>query len=261
MNCAFRRALIALPALTLALFLAQTATAQTLGLNFSNSPQLSATEAPLAWYPDRFPPHGFSAANGVLTEGVSPSDFQTPPSFYNTQGNKFDLLAGTTSVSIKVYVPESWELLPERLAGFWATAVNSGYVVGNDYPIMEFQGPTVSCVPGPSCWPNGGVAGFYGWDNTANGGNGGWDYVGLPSGFRYNSWVTLTMTLNGGHFTYTVANNAGSGGVSITSPLYDPTESYLGNVILEAYNYDTAYSIQWKLLKFSFNSNGQLVWN
>ena len=193
------------------------AAAQTLGFDFSVPSQVSATgEAPLEWYTDRYAPCTFSAASGILTESVCPSGFQTPtPSFYNTQGNKFDLLAGTNSISIDLYVPSTWELLPERLAGFWATAVNSSYVVGNDYPIIEFQGPTTTEVAGPSYWPNGGVAGFYGWNNTANGGNGGFDYVGLPTGFRYNSWVKLTMALSNGQITYTVANSAGGDSVTI----------------------------------------------
>ncbi|MGA6980080.1 MAG: hypothetical protein WCC95_01545 [Candidatus Sulfotelmatobacter sp.] len=236
------------------------ATAQTLGFDFAVTPQVSTTgEAPLEWYTDRYAPCTFSgAANKVLTESVCASGYQTPtPSFSNTQGNKFDLLAGTNSLSILLYVPESWELLPERLAGFWATAVNSSYAVGNDYPIIEFQGPIVNEVPGPSFYPNGGVAGFYGWNNISNS----FAYIGLPTSFRYNSWVKLTMTLTGGQFTYTVANSEGNDGVSLSSPLYDSTESYLGNVILEGYNYDAPYSIEWKLLKFSFDSNGQIVWN
>jgi len=242
------------------------AAAQTIPFNFTVPALLSTVgtapytqEAPLVWYADRYSPCGFVAGTtpGVLTESVCASDFQTPtPNFANTQGNKFDLLAGTNSISIYVYVPSTWELLPERLAGFWATAVNSSYVVGNDYPIIEFQGPTNTEVAGPSYWPNGGVAGFYGWDNTANAGNGGFTLIGLPTGFKYNSWVKLTMALSGGQFTYTVGT--GVSAKSITSPLFDPTEAYLGNVILEAYNYDTPYSIKWKTLTFSFNSNAQL---
>jgi len=236
------------------------ATAQTLGFDFSVPPVVSnsQTEVPLQWYTDRYAPAGFTAASGVLSESVSPSGFQTPtPSFYNTQGNKFDLLAGTTSISVLLYVPSTWELLDERMAGFWSTAVNSTYVVGNDYPIIEFQGPIVSEVPGPSYYPNSGVAGFYGWNNVTNG----FDYIGLPINFRYNSWVKLTMTLSGGQITYTVANSVGADSVFINSPLYDPTESFLGNVILEGYNYDAPLTIKWKLLKFSFASNGQIVWN
>jgi len=234
-----------------------TATAQTLGFDFSVPPQVTAGEAPLVWYTDRYAPAGFTTASGVLSETVTPAGFNPTESFYNTQGNKFDLLAGTNSVSIEVYVPTAWETSNERLAGFWATAVNSGYVVGNDYPIIEFQGPIVSCIPGPSCYPNGG-AGFYGWNNT---GAGSWDYIGLPADFRYNAWYKLTMTLSSGQFMYTVSDTNGENAVSLSSPLYDPTELYLGNVILEGYNYDNTSTIKWKLLKFSFNSNGQIVWN
>lgn len=243
------------------------ASAQTIPFNFAVPTVFSTIgttphtqEAPLVWYADRYSPCGFTAASGVLTESVCPVDFQTPnPNFADTQGNKFDLLPGTTSVSIYVYVPSTWTLLPERLAGFWATAVDSTYnPSGGDYPIIEFQGPTTTPVAGPSYYPNGGVAGFYGWNNTTSG----WDFIGLPAGFKYNSWVKLTMTLtpaaglSPAQLTYTV----GTGGtaVSKSSPLSDPTDTYLTNVILEAYNYDTPYSIKWKSLSFSFNSNGQL---
>ncbi|MGO8795831.1 MAG: hypothetical protein ACLQLC_13490 [Candidatus Sulfotelmatobacter sp.] len=235
------------------------ATAQTLGLDFSVPAQVSnsQTEVPFEWYTDRFAPAGFSAARGVLSESVSPSGFQTPtPSFYNTQGNKFDLLAGTNSVSIELYVPSTWELLDERMAGFWITAFDSTYVVG-DYPIIEFQGPIVSEVPGPSYYPNGGVAGFYGWNNMTNE----FDYIGLPAGFTYNHYYKLTIALSGGQFLYTVSDTNGNNPVSLGSPFSDPLDSYLGNVILEGYNYDAPLTIQWKLLKYSFTSNGQIVWN
>lgn len=240
-------------------FIPVAATAQTLGLNFSVTPQVSnsSTEVPLEWYTDRFAPAGFSAAGGVLSESVSPSGFQTPtPNFANTQGNKFDLLAGTTSVSINLYVPATWELLNERMAGFWLTAFDNTYAVG-DYPIIEFQGPIVSEVAGPSYYPNGGVAGFYGWNNVTNG----FEYIGLPASFRYNAYYKLTITLTGGQFTYTVSDVNGSNSVVQSSPLADPNDLFLGNVILEGYNYDAPLTIQWKLLKYSFASNGQIVWN
>jgi hypothetical protein len=242
------------------------ATAQTLGLDFSVPAVVSGsqTEVPLAWYTDRAAPAGFTAASGVLSESVSPSGFQTPtPSFYNTQGNKFDLLAGTNSVSIELYVPSTWELLDERMAGFWLTAFDSTYSVG-DYPIIEFQGPIVSEVPGPSYYPNGGVAGFYGWNNNTNS----FTYIGLPAGFRYNAYYKLTITLNNptpaqsnGYFTYTVSDANGDNPVSQNSPVSDFNDLYLGNVILEGYNYDAPLTVKWRALKYSFNSNGQIVWN
>jgi hypothetical protein len=226
------------------------ATAQNFNFNFSSPVVLAPTETPGAWYPDRFPPCGFSspatAPDGTpntLQESICATDFQTPtPSFYNTQGRKFDLPAGTTSVSIKLYVPLAWSTQNQREAGFWATAVNSTNVVGNDFPIIEFQGPTTSQLPGPSYQPNGGIAGFYGWNNVT----GTFFPIGLPPGFVYNSWVTLTITvIPGTGFEYTVANPVTGFGVSILSPFFDPTETGLSNVILEGYNYDANYSIFW----------------
>ncbi len=235
------------------------AAAQTLGFDFSVPAQVSgsSTEVPLQWYTDRYAPAGFSAASGVLSESVSPSGFQTPtPSFSNTQGNKFDLLAGTNSVSIELYVPTTWELLNERMGGFWVTAFDSTYAVG-DYPIIEFQGPIVSEVPGPSYYPNGGNAGFYGWNNVTNE----FVYIGLPAGFRYNAYYKLTIALSGGQFTYTVSDANGANAVSATSPESDPGDLFLGNVILEGYNYDAPLTIKWRTLKYSFSSGGQIVWN
>jgi hypothetical protein len=238
------------------------AAAQTLEFNFANPVTLAATETPGDWYPDRYVPCGFVSpvkgpgnTKNVLQQSVCANDYQTPtPSFYNTQGRKYDLIANTYSITISVYVPISWKKTNARMAGFWATASNSSNVVGNDYPIMEFQGPITSDAGGPGYYPNGGVAGFYGWDNTANGGNGGFTLIGLPAGFQYNTWVELTMTLvpNKG-FVYTVTGANGKG-VSLKTGFYDPAEASLANVILEAYNYGSPYNIDWNDLSFSFTS-------
>ena len=240
------------------------AAAQTLGFDFSVPAVVSnsQTEVPLAWYTDRYAPTDFTAAGGVLSETVTPAGFQTPtPSFYNTQGNKFDLLAGTTSVSIQLYVPKAWETSNERLAGFWTTGFDSTYTSTNgDYPIIEFQGPITSCIPGPSCYLNGGVAGFYGWNNMTNS----FTYLGLPggSGFKYNAYYKLTVALTGGQIVYTVSDTNGNNPVSQTSPESDPLgDLFLGNVILEGYNYDNTSTIQWRKLTYTFDSNGQIVWN
>jgi hypothetical protein len=257
-----RKLSLYLPVILLALIPA-VAAGQTYTFNFATPVVLAPTETPGAWYPDRYPPCGFSspavAPDGALNslhESICASDYQTPlyaypiqlGNFYNTQGRKYDLPANVTTVSIELYVPSSWATsLNRRIAGFWATADDSANVVANDYPIIEFQGPTTTDSPaGPKYWPNGGVAGFYGWNNTANAGNGGYDYIGLPAGFTYNSWVQLTMTLvPGTGFVYTVSGPSGLGAVSITSPFFDPTEVSLANVILEGYNYDADYSIYW----------------
>jgi len=233
---------------------------QTLKFNFANPVVLAPTETPGDWYPDRYAPGAFisqvTAPDGTkntLEESIYTADYQTPaPSFYNTQGRKYDLIANTYSLSINLYVPSSWETQNARMAGFWATAVNSSNVAGNDYPIVEFQGPITSDIPpGPGYYFNNGVPGFYGWDNTV----GGWVFIGLPAGFKYNTWVELTMTLMPGiGFEYSVSNLFSHRGVSLKTGFFDPTEASLGNVILEGYNYDTSYSIFWEKLSLSSSS-------
>ena len=236
---------------------------QAVEFDFTTPVVTSQSEAPGVWYTDRFPPCGFvspvTAPDGTkntLEESICTSSFQSPaPSFFNTQGRKYDLAANTHSLSINLYVPAAWATTPERLAGFWATGENSAGVAGNDYPIIEFQGPvTATSAEGPGNYPNSG-AGFYGWDNTANSGNGGFTYIGLPPGFQYNTWVTLTMTtVAGTGYEYTVRNPSNQRAVSIRTAFYDTTEVSMTNVILEAFNYDKNYSVYWNDLTFTSTS-------
>ena len=261
-------ALLAIPATAQlpSLFPQPTAGPQSIEFNFSTPLTLTATEEPGSWSIDRANPCLFSApatapdgTKDTLEESVCASGFFTDPqSFFNTQGRKYDLVANTTSLSISLYVPSSWATTPQREAGFWATAENSTGVVGNDYPIIEFQGPTPSTPvqnAGPGFYPNGSVAGFYGWNNAANAGNGGWVYIGLPPGFQYNNWVTLTMTtVPGTGYEYKVTDANSRRGVSVETPFYDTTETSISNVILEAYNYDAANNIFWNNLSFVSSS-------
>jgi hypothetical protein len=218
--------------------------------NFATPVVLAPTQTAGAWYPDRAAPCQFfspaTAPDGTLNtlqESICAADQQTPtPNFYNTQGRKYDLAAGTTSITMNLYVPAAWATGNMRRAGLWATALNSTNVLGNDYPILEFQSPITSDASGPGYYPNGGVAGFYGWNNATSA----FDYVGLPAGFAYNTWVKLTITLiPGTGFKYTVANLVGLSTASIASPFNDPTETSLANVILQGYNYGVGYSIFW----------------
>lgn len=260
-------ALLALPSANAQLpnlFQQPAAGPQSIAFNFSTPIATSGTETPGTWYTDRFAPCLFSSmetapdgTKNTLEESICASNFQTPaPSFYNTQGRKYDLVANTSSISINLYVPSAWATTQERLAAVWATAANSTGVVGNDYAIIEFQGPTTASSPvGPGEYPNASVAGFYGWDNTANSGNGGFTLIGLPPGFQYNRWVTLTMTtVPGVGYEYTVRDVGSQRGVSIRTAFYDTTETSLSNVILEGYNYNNSYSIFWNNLTFVSSS-------
>lgn len=188
----------------------------------------------------------------TLEESIYASGFQPYPSekFYNTQGRGYQAIANAYSMSILLYVPSSWGTTNARMAGFWGVAVDTTGNVG-DYPIIEFQGPITSEVPGASYYPNNGVAGFYGWNNVT----GGYDYIGLPPGFKYNSWVRLTFTIvPGSGFLYAVTDPYSRRGVSITSPASDSTDAALSEVILEGYNYNTSYNIFWNNLTMSSSS-------
>jgi hypothetical protein len=267
-------ALLAIPATAQlpSLFPQPTAGPQSIEFNFSTPLSIANTTAdsPGSWYQDRYPPCLFSSmetapdgTKNTLEESICASALQPQggppdPGFFNTQGRKYDLVANTTTMSINLYVPSSWGATPGRFAGFWGTAADSAGVIGNDYPIIEFQGPTPSTpviTTGAGFYPNGGVAGFYGWNNAANGGNGGWDYIGLPPGFQYNSWVTLTITtVPGTGYEYKVTDANSRRGVSIQSPFYDSTETSISNVILEAYNYGASYNVFWNNLSFVSSS-------
>ncbi|MGD1095454.1 MAG: hypothetical protein ABSB35_26100 [Bryobacteraceae bacterium] len=218
--------------------------------NFSTPVQLANTDTPGKWYIDRFPPNGFvspvTAPNGTpntLEESIAAGDVQAGTSFYNTQGRDFDLPTGSTSVTIALYVPAAWETENARTAGFWTCAVVSGACTGSgDYPIIEFQGPITSQpANGPSYQPNGGVPGFYGWNNVT----GTFDFIGLPVGFTYNSFVQLTIAIVGGQFVYTVGDPSSGGSVSLDSPFNVAGDTALTQVLLEGYNYGFNYSIFW----------------
>ncbi len=253
---------LALVAIALA---ASTAGAQSVQVNFA-TPVVTTTNSTLAsgvWFIDRYAPGAFASpeiapdgTRNTLEESIYASGYQPYPAgaFSNTQGRGYELIANAYSMSIELYVPSSWQSENERLAGFWGVAVDSSGSVG-DYPIIEFQGPITSDLQGPGYYPNGGVAGFYGWNNTANGGSGGWDYIGLPPGFKYNSWVELTITMVPGvGFIYSVSSPLSGHGVSINSPAADLTDTALFEVILEGYNYDNSYNIFWNRLTMSSSS-------
>jgi hypothetical protein len=240
------------------ILIATGAKAQSVKVNFA-TPVVTAdnsTAAPGVWYIDRFAPGAFSSpeiapdgTGNTLEESIYASGYQAPDSFYNTQGRGYQLIANTYSTSILLYVPSTWQTENARMAGFWAVTSDATGNVG-DYPIIEFQGPITSDLQGSGYYPNGGVAGFYGWNNVTSA----FEYIGLPQGFTYNSWVKLTITMVPGvGFEYSVNDPSSRRGVSASSPADDLTDVALASVILEGYNYDTNYNIFWN--KFTMSSS------
>lgn len=134
--------------------------------------------------------------------------------FYNTQGRKYDLAAGTTFVSGKLYVGPEWEN-NDRRSDVWATAVDSGGAVAA-YPIIGFI--------------NG--EGFRVWTSA------GWKTIGYPAGFSYGKWYDLAMQLESESVKYYI-----DGTLVDTAP-FAGAVGY-SDVILQAYNFGANYDAYW----------------
>src|SRR5262245_15368973 len=91
---------------------------------------LSPTQAPGVWYTDRYAPAGFASRQmapdgrlGTLLQSISAADNNAgrpaafSSNFYNTQGRKYDLAAGMTSLGIQLYVPSVWNGLAQNIPG------------------------------------------------------------------------------------------------------------------------------------------------
>ena len=192
------------------------------------TPSFGAT-VPAGWYVDRYAPNSFALTNGfqgrnnVLGIGISTADrLDNRPAayqsaFYNTQGEKFDInTAGSWSLSADLWVDASWAASTNgyRRTDIWATAFDAANQP-SAYPILGFTN-------------YGGAGRFRGYDvNT-----GLWqDYAATVN---YGAWNTLTMSfdLATGVFGYSV------NGVMAGSVLGDGFTTGIGNVIMQAYNYD-----------------------
>ncbi|QDT01493.1 hypothetical protein [Adhaeretor mobilis] len=198
---------------------------------FDSAVTTGSTQAPDVWYTDRYAPaaftspvsfdgdnrllHSISAADGVDNR---PASFSS--AFYNTQGRKYDLPAGTGGLSIDLYIPSDWATTGRRMAGLWGTGVDGSNTIA-DYPIIEFA----SDGSGPR---------FQVWDSGS-----GWSEIGLPSGFVYDAWYTLDASLAGSTINYSVGDITGS------VPSLGSVE--IDNVILQGHNTTDGvdYDIHW----------------
>jgi hypothetical protein len=210
-------------------------------INSFDSPSdvtLSAGQAPGTWYIDRAAPAGFASGQpgggrtGTLLESISGGDYTSPANFYDTQGRKFDLATGTTSLFIDLYVPNSWGALNQsntpaeagRIAGFWATGVDGSANVSS-YPIIEFN--------------NQGGGGFQIFDSVTTG------QFSNVSGFSgYDKWYQLGFSISGGQEHFYV-NGAQVGTIA------DSDTVQLANVILQGINGGNSFDISWDNLQTS----------
>jgi hypothetical protein len=161
------------------------------------------------------------AADGANSR---PSGYSS--AFYNTQGRKYDLGSSIANLQIDLFVPASWASTGNRMAGLWGTAFDNSAAV-SAYPILEFTSDTAT--------PR-----FRGWDGTA------WTDMGLPTGFAYDQWYTLKISMLPGAFRYDV------GDLTLTT-LAATGSVGIGNVILQGHNTATGvnYDIYWDNLQAS----------
>jgi hypothetical protein len=213
--------------LLVALFACLPAPAPAITIPFDVPVVLGPSQAPGVWYPDRYPPAGFSSpvvfqGDNRLLQQINAADAQSND-FYNTQGRKYDLGAGTYFLSIDLYVDPSWASTGRRMAGLWGTGFNATNQV-SFYPIVEFTSDS-------------GTPRFRAWNNGL------WINLGLPTGFAYDTWQTLSITLAGAQILYQVGNLSASVGANGTT--------YFGNVMLQGYNQGgVTYDIYWDNLRW-----------
>lgn len=220
------------PAIAVAAALVCVTPAMALTLTFDSPVVTGPSQAPGVWYTDRYAPAGFQTAvfdgDNRLKHSISAADAASlrpgsfSSAFYDTQGRKLDLPAATSLMSIDLYVPTDWANTGRRMAGFWGTAVDTSNAI-SAYPIIEFASGL-----------------FRGWDVV----NGGWINLGLPTGFAYNTWQTLTIALNGdGSFSYLVGD--------LSATTLTTSSVAIDNTILQGHNTTdgVTYDIYWDNLR------------
>jgi len=189
----------------------------------------SPTQGAGVWYTDRYAPASFSTLanfqgrSNVLQIGISSADnLQNRPSpfqsaFYNTQGRKFDInAAGPFSLKADLWVDASWRSGQNglRRTDIWGTAFDASNAP-SAYPILGFSN-------------GGGVGLFRGYDVVT----GAWIDFSTP--VQYDAWNTLEIAFDGTNYSYSV------NGVVQATVADGGTTTGLGNVIMQAYNFDSS---------------------
>ncbi|HEY0977552.1 MAG TPA: right-handed parallel beta-helix repeat-containing protein, partial [Flavobacteriales bacterium] len=208
---------------------------------FSSAVNTAIAQAPDTWYRDRYVPAGFTSGVSVpggtgLVHSISAADCETcrpagfTSSFYNTQGRKYDLPARSAEVGIAVYVPSAWSTTGRRMAGLWTTGVDASNAV-SAYGILEFTS-------------DGGNPRFRAYNNGV------YIDLGLPTGFSYDSWVSLRIVLlPSGELLYEAGDRRAS-----TTALAGYGTVRFSDVILQGHNTlaGVSYDIHWDDLYYDF---------
>lgn len=214
------------------------ASAASLTLDFNAPVLIGPSPAPNTWYTDRYSPGGFTSPvlfggdNRLLETIVAADGLDNRPapyqsSFYNTQGRTLDLTPTTTGMSIDLFVPSDWATANKRMAGLWGVGYDPLNNI-NWYPIIEF-------------FSDGATGKFRYWDGV-----GAWVDLGLPTGFTYDSWTTLGISLlPTDQWLLQAGDKSGTIGADGTA--------YIGSTILQGHNTQTGvnYNIYWDNLTYN----------
>lgn len=205
---------------------------------FNTNPPLAPSQAPNAWYPDRYRPNAFdsqnfggdnrlhlniNAADGLA---VRPSGYNSQ--FYNTQGRKYDLGNGTyTAIRGTLYVGSDWNSQLRR-SDMWATTKDNLNQISG-YPIIGFANVRLDT---PQL-----VCRVYSQDTDHNPGNGyqaGWVDVStkVPGGVVTNRWYTIEVRLKPGAFEYYVD------GVQVYSDILTFGSTTFSDMMIQGYNFN-----------------------
>lgn len=198
-----------------------------------------------AWIPNRYAPAGFAPAmfdggsrlqltiDGADSAANRPAIFDS--AFYNTQGRqRAGGITGAWMLSAEVYVASAFATVTGPLVhtSLWA---HTGTVPeGGDYMIMGFTNAS----PTDALNPAAADRAFH--FRAFDGGAGGWVSLGVPAGFAFDAWHTLSSTSTGNTIEYRidrvlVYTQATLGGDDLLSAM------------IQGYNFGEAgsYSVYW----------------
>lgn len=198
-----------------------------------------------AWIANRYAPAGFSSVvfdggNRLqLTLDATAAAANRPPafssSFYDIQGmQRSGNLTGPWSLSAQVFVSSAFNTTTGPLvrSDLWGhTGTTPG---GGDYLIFGFTNES------PTATLNAAALDRSFRFRAFDGNTGNWFDLGLPAGFVFDTWHTLTGTSTGSVFEYRL-----DGALLLTNPTAAGAD--LLSAMVQGYNYGEAgsYSVHW----------------
>jgi hypothetical protein len=200
----------------------------------------SFSTAPAGWSVDRYAPSMFAdigayqGLSNVLGIGITsagalndrPSNYQY--SFYDTQGEGYAVSGGAGStLDAELYIPVSWASSTngDVRTDMWGAlpAPSRGANDPYSYPIIGFTNYDTTNFTG-------GIAGtFEVYDETLNGGSGGWDYLSNP--VDYGAWNSLEILFTGTSYVYSI------NGEAVYTQAAPSDATGFSGVLMEAYNF------------------------